>query len=218
MSKKNCDLVRDLLPLYAEDMCSEESRQTVAAHLAECAECNAQLRKMNTDIHVKADGDIAAIKRIKRRIRIEKIAITAAVTVALLIALWLFLFTMLNSAQEMDYNRYGIGDLVSVELDENGDLWLVRDGFAMGADFVMPTLSDEAGNHFGVDAAFDADKKCGRGYTLMQRKADAFAYTDMSIGGPERTLICNINEEPEISYVFYYEAKTNTEHVLWERS
>ena len=40
----------------------------------------------------------------------------------------------------------------------------------------------------------------------------------MSLGGPEYTLICNINEMPWVQYVFYYEEKTNTEHVLWERS
>ena len=50
MSKKNCDLVKDLLPLYAEGLCSEESSRTVAAHLADCAECNETLRKMNSEI------------------------------------------------------------------------------------------------------------------------------------------------------------------------
>ena len=54
--------------------------------------------------------------------------------------------------------------------------------------------------------------------TLYQRKIDTFAYADMTSGEPERTLICNINEKPWVEYVFYYEAKTNTEHVLWERS
>ena len=112
MNQKNCDLIRDLLPLYAEDMCSEESRQTVAAHLAECAECNAMLRKMNTEIHVKADDDIAVIKRIKRRIRIEKTVIAGVVTVALLIVLYLLFFILLNTPQEMDYNRYGFADSV----------------------------------------------------------------------------------------------------------
>ncbi|HAG13681.1 MAG TPA: hypothetical protein DCG49_07440 [Ruminococcus sp.] len=217
MNQKNCDLIRDLLPLYAEDMCSEESRQTVAAHLAECAECNAMLRKMNTEIHVKADDDIAVIKRIKRRIRIEKTVIAGVVTVALLIVLYLLFFILLNTPQEMDYNRYGFADTVRAELDENGDLWLVCDGLSKTADMVQTTVSDAEGNHFGGEG-FDKAQKCGIGKTLYQRKIDTFAYADMTDGEPERTLICNINEKPWVEYVYYYEATTNTEHVLWERS
>ena len=218
MSKQTCGMIRDLLPLYAENMCSEESRQAVAAHLAECKACSDALRKMNTEVRVKADDDIAVMKRIKRRIRIEKIVIGAVVTAVLLLALWLLCFTLLNSDTEMDYNRYNLDAYVTVELDDNGDLWLVRDGLAMTADMIAPTLSDKNGNHFGYDQGFDKETKCGMGYTLRQRKIDEFAYTDLSLGGPVRSLICNINEAPEITYVFYYEAETNTEHVLWERS
>ena len=38
---KHCDLVKDLLPLYAENLLSEESRSVVADHLASCPDCRA---------------------------------------------------------------------------------------------------------------------------------------------------------------------------------
>lgn len=38
-NKYPCGLVRDLLPLYRDDVCGEESRRIVEEHLAECAEC-----------------------------------------------------------------------------------------------------------------------------------------------------------------------------------
>lgn len=34
-----CGIIRDLLPLYVDDVCNEESRQAVEAHLLECAAC-----------------------------------------------------------------------------------------------------------------------------------------------------------------------------------
>ena len=37
--KINCDVIRDLLPLYAEDMVSDASRELVGAHFEECTEC-----------------------------------------------------------------------------------------------------------------------------------------------------------------------------------
>ena len=41
--KTECSVVRDLLPLYVEDMVNPETAQYVKSHLAECAECQAEL-------------------------------------------------------------------------------------------------------------------------------------------------------------------------------
>ena len=41
--KTECSVVRDLLPLYVEDMVSTETAQYVKSHLAECPECQAEL-------------------------------------------------------------------------------------------------------------------------------------------------------------------------------
>ncbi|MBQ7990126.1 MAG: zf-HC2 domain-containing protein [Oscillospiraceae bacterium] len=37
--KVHCDVIQDLLPLYADQACSEESRKLVEEHLAECDDC-----------------------------------------------------------------------------------------------------------------------------------------------------------------------------------
>ena len=34
-----CEVIRDLLPLYQDGACSEESRGLVEAHLKECEDC-----------------------------------------------------------------------------------------------------------------------------------------------------------------------------------
>lgn len=39
-----CDMIRDLLPLYYDKVCSEESRQNVEEHLLECESCREELR------------------------------------------------------------------------------------------------------------------------------------------------------------------------------
>ena len=39
--KYPCDLIRDLLPLYQDGVCSEESRAAVEEHLRECPSCRA---------------------------------------------------------------------------------------------------------------------------------------------------------------------------------
>ena len=44
--KTDCEIIRDLLPLYVDDICSEKSRELVEEHLQECAECNDLLSKL----------------------------------------------------------------------------------------------------------------------------------------------------------------------------
>ena len=37
--KYPCGIIKDLLPLYVDEVCNEESRQVVENHLTECEAC-----------------------------------------------------------------------------------------------------------------------------------------------------------------------------------
>ena len=45
-----CDIIQDLLPLYCDGVCSEESRKAVEEHLQNCENCKKELDIMNTNI------------------------------------------------------------------------------------------------------------------------------------------------------------------------
>ena len=68
-----CEVIRDLLPLYADEVCSEKSRSLVDEHLAACPECEAILRELKRDdiesgLKDEKDGIIAhQAVRFKRR-------------------------------------------------------------------------------------------------------------------------------------------------------
>ncbi len=58
--KLNCNVIRDLLPLYADQICSEESRELVEEHLAECEDCSTLLRQMHNrelETHLKVEAE-----------------------------------------------------------------------------------------------------------------------------------------------------------------
>ena len=44
--KNNCDIVRDLLPLYVDGVCSQESAKLVEEHLTDCQSCRELLDKL----------------------------------------------------------------------------------------------------------------------------------------------------------------------------
>ena len=50
MSKTNCSIIRDLLPLYADEVCSRESRALVNEHLQDCEFCRNALEQMSADM------------------------------------------------------------------------------------------------------------------------------------------------------------------------
>ena len=213
MSKKNCELIRDLLPLYADGVCSELSKKTVTEHLAECKECAAELDKMNRKISIEADRDISAIRKIKKRMRLAKVA-AAAIAVILAAAGLFGGFIWATTDCTMDYDKYNLAENVRVEEDSEGKLWLCMKGNAAALScYIRPTISDIDGNHFGTDQPFNKDKKAGRGYTLkMFRIAKLIPW---SVNSYEERIEVKLNEDSPINYVFYYDDVTDTEHVLW---
>ena len=46
--KTDCEVIRDLLPLYTDEVCSDTSRQVIEEHIQECPECSALLEKLRT--------------------------------------------------------------------------------------------------------------------------------------------------------------------------
>lgn len=71
-----CDLIKDLLPLYTDDVCSEQTKHTVEEHLSTCERC----RKIYEDMQEKLPGekeigldaelkdDIAFIRSVKKQL------------------------------------------------------------------------------------------------------------------------------------------------------
>ena len=51
MSKKQCDIIKDLLPSYVDGICSEASKLWIEEHLAECETCRQTMEMLkNTEI------------------------------------------------------------------------------------------------------------------------------------------------------------------------
>ena len=84
--KNECNIVRDVLPLYFENMVSEETAAFVEEHLKTCAECAAELEAIKAGKQIdeaaipQNTSDANALVAIKRKIRKKKwiaISITA---------------------------------------------------------------------------------------------------------------------------------------------
>lgn len=76
----SCSIIRDLLPLYAEDLLSEDSVKLVDAHLCTCDPCTRQLGILKKAAVLPADIETSSLKRVGNTIRRRRIlAVMAAV-------------------------------------------------------------------------------------------------------------------------------------------
>lgn len=73
MNRKECNIVEDLLPIYVNDMCSEDSREFVKEHLAQCSECNEKKRELekkgeDTRYTIEDKGQNEFVKSVAKKI------------------------------------------------------------------------------------------------------------------------------------------------------
>lgn len=101
MEKISCSIIRDILPLYLDDVVSEDTRKMVEEHLKSCESCQKEVDAAKSDVVLPIDqtaqlAEAAVLKGLKKKLRIKK-AVSSAVAVlvaaAALIGLFLWLMT-----------------------------------------------------------------------------------------------------------------------------
>ena len=89
--KTDCDVIRDLLPLYADKACSERSREMVEDHLEECPDCRNMVGMLlDTEIEESLAGERESVldysvRQFKRRAAVVGSAVSGAITLPVLI-------------------------------------------------------------------------------------------------------------------------------------
>ncbi len=111
MSKIPCNVNKDLLPLYVDEVCSGESRDLIEEHLAECAQCRDYYEALKEGIpegRIKQDEEgafseekirqaaVSVIKEIKKQISMRQTGMLVAVLAAVFI--FVFLLEGLNGS------------------------------------------------------------------------------------------------------------------------
>lgn len=66
--KISCDIIRDLLPLYAENMTSQASSEMVETHLGECEGCTNYLKELRTPARLPEQITVQNLNHIKKEI------------------------------------------------------------------------------------------------------------------------------------------------------
>ena len=88
----NCDIIRDLLPLYADGLTSEGSSRQVEDHVRCCPECRRLRDEMCAPLEPEPeDTQEQILERVYKKQRRKTILSWAAILLALFLAVWAFL-------------------------------------------------------------------------------------------------------------------------------
>ena len=77
--KLSCDIVKDILPLYAEDMVSNATKDVVEEHICDCADCSKELESLKQAQKLPVEADVKSLKRVGDAIRRRRVLSVMAV-------------------------------------------------------------------------------------------------------------------------------------------
>jgi len=118
--KNECSVVRDLLPLYAENMVSPETAAFVEAHISSCQECLSVLDEIKSAPVPAPMADAAPLRALGRKI--TRARIFAALCAAFIAAAAAFaLFIAMNAPRYYPYSEY----LFTLHEESDGSVELV---------------------------------------------------------------------------------------------
>ena len=109
--KLDCEVIRDLLPLYAEQMASPASTALVEEHLQTCEACRAELEQMRLPVPVQLEPQPdAPLQKIKTTLRRKSFRAGAAAALAALCAValvfWMGTLSTPVTAEEAEFCTY----------------------------------------------------------------------------------------------------------------
>lgn len=137
--KLSCDIIRDLLPLYAEGLASGVSTAAVEEHLCGCESCRRACEEMKkSPIIIQEEPGLATVRRgiWKRRL------LTALCAVLIVCMAGCWFVSYFTAPIYLD-----LSVIAGMEPDENGTVWLTFDAAKVGEitfQFeVEPTIDGE---------------------------------------------------------------------------
>ncbi len=100
--RNECNIIRDLLPLYAEKMVSSDTAAFIEEHLKDCEACRKEYEGIKEPQPTKEISHAAPLLKLSRKMKVKRIQ-TIAVTAVFVIALFVSAFAVLDAPIYLPY-------------------------------------------------------------------------------------------------------------------
>lgn len=118
MKEINCNIIKDILPLYVDGVVSDDTKEMVEKHLDCCEECKKELELMKQEISIPPEKEASLIRNFKKKLRNKKLIISGlSIMLTGLIMLGIFAF-IFHYDRIIPYTE----QLIKIETQDDGML------------------------------------------------------------------------------------------------
>lgn len=221
MTKLPCDIVKDLLPLYEDDVCSGQSKDSVEEHLSSCENCRNEYMIMHEKLPPISDAetsslkdDIAFIKKAAKKLTSRQII--AGGIVLLIICIWFLLITLADPLFTIPADEIQVTELYQLK---NGDIYCTLEtdkeitGFSH-APMVVPEnklLDNYSNGHTEITLQSNIFQKISSWGTLLTAHKVTYVFTLKSQFSFEEK---NVTQKSNAIYIV---GKLNKRELIWKK-
>ncbi len=137
----SCNIIRDLLPLYAEELVSQDTRELVDEHLCRCDGCTKALAELKKSMPVPVEMDAAPLNKVKRNIR--RMRILWVMTAVMLVVTIVMSAAMLLNARIYLPAEMAVED---VQIREDGTIRVYLSEYVVGTGSMKPIDEENPDN------------------------------------------------------------------------
>lgn len=123
MNKENCNIIKDLLPLYVDDLVSDDTRIFIEEHLSTCEECRKELSLLKSNLESTTNNittekdDVVLFKKFSLAIKSKRI-FTGILSGVISIIVVILLYAYLTTPEYLPYSE--TNNILSIE--EHSDI------------------------------------------------------------------------------------------------
>lgn len=117
-NKRDCKIVRDLLPNYIEKLTDEVTNEFIEEHIASCEECRRALHNMNGEVEIEEfdqDEEINYLKKINTKVKMT-IAVVSLIVIIIASCVSLYIY----NKNKIQVNNYTFLKAECIKENENG--------------------------------------------------------------------------------------------------
>lgn len=203
-----CEVIKDLLALYADDACSEQTKAEIEEHLNGCEACSKELEEYKKEINAEATQKVDMDKVKPFRKVAKRIARTSALLIVLIIILGIGVFFVYAQSKGLtvDFSLFKsyYDSKNQTEMLTNGDI----DGFMNTVDIYYDYYSMSMFNNTNIEE--DVQKQLQVFYDKFIKgkeidvKIDDPGYGSFSGDRKQRMVIAEIHVKDSPDITIYY--------------
>ncbi|MFJ7826663.1 zf-HC2 domain-containing protein [Psychrobacillus sp. NPDC096623] len=118
MKEIKCTIIQDVLPLYIDEVVSQDTKEMVDEHLQYCDKCQKEYESMKRDLYIPVENTDSLFNNISKKWRKKKVVISIVSTLVTAIILLVAFLCIFYYKTVIPYSE----DLIKIERQNNNQL------------------------------------------------------------------------------------------------